>query len=270
MPRLPILTASNVAAHPLWHDYISSVYHERISGDKTVDLNTFTFFYKDKPAITHLLSRDFDPCTKVCELRSWPNRVEVYEGTLFEGDSGPEGTVAEFGFFVVRPFITRAEALACQTLEVMHVRTEWLNGEHGASWFFHTVGSGVHLSCQQFPTQGSIGVYRNRREWLEKHNRWDWEADGDTKILERMERDGHAMLIFLEADFTVFNQEGNNPSTEIVVRHRNRESTEMNVPHKSCLNDDDIGITFRTGLSASVPCKCKVRDEVANTNCDLS
>ena len=229
---------------------------QRISGDQTVDLNTFTFFYKDKPAITHLLSRDFDPCTKVCELRSWPDREEVYEGTLFEGDSGPEGTVAEFGFFVVRPFITQAEALACQTLEVMHVRTEWLNGEHGASWFFHTVGS----ACTQLPT-----TPHTRQHWRSPQpsgvarkaqpvglgGRWGH------KILERMERDGHAMLIFLEADFTVFNQEGNNPSTEIVVRHKNRRADD-GLRHTTQVVSQRRRYRYHISdriESASVPCK---------------
>jgi hypothetical protein len=270
MPRLPVLTASNVQEHLLWHQYIADVYHEPISGQTSVDLNTFTFFYKGKPATTQLLSPAFDPCIEVCELRSWPDRPEVYDGTLFEGDSGPEGALAEFGFFVVRPFITKAEALACQSLEVMHVRTEWLDGEHGASWFFHTVGSGVHVDCHHLPMEGAIGVYRNRDDWLEEHGWWDWQADGDKKILERMEMDGYAMLIFTAADFSVFNQEGNNPSTEIIIRHRASDSNEMDSPRRSCLDDSEIGMPLRTGLAANLPCKCDVRNSPANVNCDLS
>ena len=42
----------------------------------------------------------------------------------------------------------------------------------------------------------------------------------DPNILDVMEDEGSRLLVFLAADFTVFDVAGNNPSTEIVVRHR--------------------------------------------------
>ena len=38
---------------------------------------------------------------------------------------------SSIAFFVHRPFITAAAAQACDALEVMHVRTDWLDGEKG-------------------------------------------------------------------------------------------------------------------------------------------
>ena len=267
MPLLPLLTANNAAVYPLWHEYVVDVYHERITGGTVIDLNTFSFFYKGKPATDALFSRSFDPCLSVCTLRSWPDRVEVFDGTLFVGDAGPEKAIGDFAFFVVRPFIVEEQALSCDTLEVMHVRTDWLGGEHGASWFFHAVGSGVKIDCHNLPTQGTIGVYKDRKDWLHKHgwNDYAWDARGDTKIAERMEMDGHAMLIFTAAGFTVFNQAGNNPSTEIVVRHKKRDSSEVLSARGSCLDDDDIGFQLSTGISKSVACTC--RQEEHHTNC---
>ena len=68
----------------------------------------------------------------------------------------------ELGFFVHRPFLTRDAAQNCDRLEVMHVRTEWLGGERGVSWFFNAVGSGVFLDCHDLPQDGDVQVYRNR------------------------------------------------------------------------------------------------------------
>mgnify|MGYP007023011156 CR=1 FL=1 len=39
--------------------------------------------------------------------------------------------------------------------------------------------------------------------------------------------DGAAMYIFYSAGFEVFNQEGNNPSTEIIVRHSSEDAAEL-------------------------------------------
>ena len=60
-------------------------------------------------------------------------------GSLFIGDAGPEEAVGSLGFFVVRPSITPDAVTWCDALEVLHVRTDWLGGEVGVSWFFHAV-----------------------------------------------------------------------------------------------------------------------------------
>ena len=140
-------------------------------------------------------------------------------------------------------------------------------GEKGVSWFFHAVGSGVFLQCHDLPTEGRIVVYRNRAEWRRAHGGRAWVMDEN--ILGVLEDEGIAMLIFTAADFTVFNTDGTNPSTEIVVRHRNRRSTELNAQHGSCLDDSSIGLRFRTGIGASLPCVCRPRGPpLAAVNCD--
>ena len=266
MPRLPVLTAFNTNDYPKWHAYVADVYHQTLTGDETLDLNTFTFFYKGKAATDELLSGAVDPCLRVCVLRSWPDRPEVFDGTVWVGDNGPEEAIGEFGFFVVRPFITTEAVSACESLEVMHVRTDWLGGEHGVSWFFHAVGSGVKIGCHELPSRGEIAVYRDRQEWRENHDMEEWAFDGDKHILEKMERDGQSMVVFTAAGFTVFNQEGNNPSTEIIVRHASRESSEQTSQRESCLDDDTIGLRLKTGLEASVACEC--RPSLNRVNCD--
>lgn len=269
MPRLPILTANNINIYPEWHTYIAQVYKEPITGDAVVDLNTFTFFYNSGdayPAVRELLSGRVDPCLKVCTLRSWPDRPAVYEGTLFVGDSGPEEAVGQLGFFVVRGFISTAEAASCASLEVMHVRTDWLGGEQGVSWFFHTIGSGVKLDCRTLPVEGSVAVYQDRMEWVSEHGGVNWVQDDH--ILGAMERDNQAMIIFTRASFTVFNQAGENPSTEIVVRHRFGWSRETASDRGSCLDDPAIGIRLLTGIFGTLPCDCIVySDTRAAVNC---
>ena len=61
-----------------------------------------------------------------------------------------------------------------------------------------------------------------------------------SQILGAMEDDGQAMLIFTAAGFTVFDQAGNNPSTEIVVRHRRSWASELSSSRGSCLDDEEV------------------------------
>lgn len=195
----------------------------------------------------------------------------MYDGTPFVGDAGPEGGLAALGFFVHRAPPSRAAVLAARTLEVMHVRTDWVGGEVGVSWFFHAVGSGVKIDVTALPTSGRVDVLVDRQEWRLRHGWRDWP--GDENVRGEMEADGVAMLVFTAAGFIVFNQAGNNPSTEIIVRHREGDSSEMYASRGSCLDDDRIGIRLLTGLdpspAASVACRCRVRPPpMASINCD--
>ncbi|KAL1495433.1 hypothetical protein AB1Y20_016801 [Prymnesium parvum] len=273
MPTLPVLTAANEGEYPLWHAYIHKVYKQRVSGGMRVDLNKFSMFYhadtvdrQPLDAVATLFAEH--PCLRVCTLESWPNRRPVYDGTPFVGDSGPEMRMNALGFFVHRPFIPRDEAQNCSRLEVMHFRTSWLGGEMGVSWFFHTVGSGVFLDCAQTPHAGKLVVYKNREEWVQTHAD-DWPMDEN--ILGAMEEDDTRMLIFTAADFTVFGVDGTNPSTEIIVRHRDRASSEATSHRGSCLDDSEIGIVFYTGVRADLPCSCQNRKPpLASVNCELT
>lgn len=284
LPQLPILTPHNEREYPAWHAYIRAVYKQSLAHappGRTIDLNSFSLFYRQKVGVSEprlgdpvadLLSGGIDPClTRVCTLRSWPNRPRAYDGTPFVGDSGPEQGVGKLpAFFVHRPPLTKMQVERCDFLEVMHVKTDWLGGERGVSWFFHSVGSGVFLDCKRLPTAGKIVAYTDRNEWVQWHSGQDWGSEGDKHVLEVMERERVAMLAFTAAGFTYFGDAGRNPSTEFVVRHRNAESTELNSPKGSCLNEDpQVGIRLVTGLNRSVRCRCvSRRDPIASINCD--
>ena len=298
MPRLPVLTAGNADDHPSWHAYIRVVYRQSITGSMQVDLNELSFFYRGKVAVggtrqgvgqgeeadaaaramitdpvAELLAGGVDPCLQVCELRSWPDRPKAYIGTLFIGDSGPENGISRLpGFFVHRPPIPKATVSGCDFLEVMHVKTDWLGGEQGVSWFFHAVGSGVFLDCKALPARGKIDVYTDRNEWNRRHGGREWGMEGDKDVLGVMEREHVAMLVFTAASFAYFGDPGRNPSTEFVVRHRDGDSTELNSPKGSCLNEDPrIGIRFATGVDRTLGCRCVTRRvPIASINCDAS
>ena len=120
-----------------------------------------------------------------------------------------------------RPLVVEDVSISLSTrdnAEVMHVRTDWLGGEHGVSWFFHAVGSGVFLDCKRLPRDGRIAVFKDRLDWCSKHGNVDWVMDEN--VLGAMERDGASLYIFTAAGFSVFGQAGNNPSTEIIVVRR--------------------------------------------------
>ena len=267
LPQLPVLTSSNRMQYPLWHAYVERAYHQRIEGSATLDANAWSFMYRGDLSESLLAA---DSCLEVCELEAWPNRRPVYEGTPFVGDAGPESLAGSGGFLVHRPFITDDAAQACSRLEVMHVKTEWLDGESGVSWFFHAIGSGVFLDCHDLPVSGSIEVHRNRQAFVDDHGGW-WGERGDAEVRDKMEDHDIALLIFTASDFTVFGTDGTNPSTEFIVRHAQRDSTEVSTDRRSCLDDPAIGIRFWTGINGQVPCVCEVREPPnAALNCALT
>lgn len=264
LPELPLLTSTNRAQYPRWHAYIERVYHQRLEGDATLDANLFSLLYKGDLADSLFAA---DGCLDICELESWPHRKPVYNGSPFIGDAGPEHSIGDFGFFVHRPFITADVAQACRRLEVMHVRTDWLDGERGVSWFFHAVGSGVFLDCEHLPAPGRIEVHRNRQSFVNTYG-GSWSGADDSLAGGRMGAYGIAMLIFTAADFTVFGTDGTNPSTEIIVRHANPDSNEISSERHSCLDAPEIGIRLWTGVNGTTPCACDV--ELNRVNCELT
>ena len=88
-----------------------------------------------------------------------------------------------------------------------------------------------------------------------------------------MEDDGAAMYIFYSAGFEVFDQEGNNPSTEIIVRHSRAEAAELSSTDRgACLDAPGFGFTFTTGIGGSLPCKCRPTsgNGIQRLNCDAT
>merc|ERR1712070_448382 len=129
---------------------------------------------------------------------------------------------------------------------VMHVRTNILGGEHGLSWFFHAVGSGVFLDCHRLPASGTIEVYKGRRAWEDQHPKkkmgLEWRS------------------------FKYFGDPGRQSHTEIIVRHKNRDSSDQWSAQLSCLNaDPKIAMPLKTGLHATLACQCH---RAGYINCD--
>ena len=80
-------------------------------------------------------------------------------------------------------------------------------------------------------------------------------APSDDHVLDATERAGHALLIFTSEGFAHLEQKGNNPRTEIIVRHFARDASELE--RGSCLDHPDIGVKLLTGLQASRPYHCR-------------
>ena len=263
MPQLPILSAANRDTEAAWHSYILQTYGEPI-GSNVIDLNTFSWFYNDAPAVRSLLST---PCLQVCTVEI---NAEMYEGTPWIGTRGPEGGggsdswnfgVGSIGFFVARPFILPSSAPTCSRIEVMHVYTSWAGEEQGVSWFYNTVGSGIYLDCADLPTAGRVAAYTNRDEFAVQEGR-DWPGDGSAGLAGVMEEMGIAMLIITEATYNqAWGVEHPNARTEIIVRQVQGDSwplaSEGELPSRSCLADSQMGFRFKTGVGGGRTCTCR-------------
>ena len=248
---LPVLSASNAKQQADWHSYLERVYHQRL-GSRVVDTKLFSWFYNDrKQAVLYTA-----PCTDLCVLRLYGG--PKWEGTPWIGKRGPEGSerVGAFGFFVHRPFLTHDDAFHCERLEVMHAASKWLKGpETGASWFFHTVGSGVFLDCAALRRQGRIVVRQNRCADKEVCPEDAWAGPW-------MAENGISMFIYLESFDPPpgsFEAEHRNPRTEIIVAHREQGHSEFDNARGACLDDPRIDLPLRTGFDGSLPCHCVPR-----------
>ena len=60
LPLLPVLTVENEEDFPSWHAYIRVVYKQRLRGSMTIDLNTFSLFYRNK--VCQLVARTHALC----------------------------------------------------------------------------------------------------------------------------------------------------------------------------------------------------------------
>ena len=203
-----------------------------------------------------------NPCLQVCVSSL---KTETHDGTPFVGNGGPDATFKDIGFFVRRPFLAVSEFKACSKIEVQHVMTDFAGGETGVSWFFHAVGSGIYVDCHSLPALGEIKVYTSRKGWMDDNSRW-WV--GDKMVQHDMESNSVAMMIFTQADLTIWPQisNGENPRAEIVIRHAEADSSELESERGSCLDDEAIKLKFYTGVDTQVACKCAYNEESAQDN----
>lgn len=233
----------------------------------TVDLNKFSFFYANEPAVQALF-RSYSPCLQVCPLYV---ADDAYEGTPWSGAMGPENISPNF--FVARPFLLPSAVPRCDRLEVLHVHADWAGPEVGVSWFFHAVGSGVFLDCHNLPVPGGIASYRSRLSMRDEGE--EWPGDGSSSVAAWMDERNLAMIVITEADFSNIYGSGGNPRTEIIVRQRQARpgsdwfggTSESEQPHRSCLTDEPFGFRWLTGLGGNRPCECVPSDRL---NCDAT
>ena len=207
--------------------------------------------YQRRDALTdHIFA--VDGCASVCELEAWPNRQPVYDGSAFIGDAGPENSVSAFGFFVHRPFISAEAAAACSKLEVMHVYTDWLDGEHGVSWFFHAVGSGVFIDCHNPLVAGAHRGPPEQAGLSTTMVAGGRAGTDDSRVRERMEEHGIALPIFTASDFTVSAPTAPTraPSSSCGTRSGTFETSNS---RRSCLDDPSIGLHLFTGIDGRCP-----------------
>jgi len=268
LPRFPVLTSANQQTERAWHKYVQRVYHEPV-GNRTIDLNTFRFLYRFGE-VDMLLQHDH--CLQVC-ISSLT--TQTYEGTPFVGVSGPDRAFEDIGFFVFRPPATAELFEGCTTIEVSHMLSSWNGGEMGASWFFHTPGSGIFLSCNNLPSSGRIEIIKDRFVWEARYGRrWQFE----TTIANEMKLNDIAMLIIYHSDLQIFGEgfsNGANPRTEIIVRHGDNLlwTHERDGQRGGCLDDPSMmHVDFRTGLDGTLPCLCEYDATRPRSflNCDLT
>jgi hypothetical protein len=257
------LDSHNVQSEASWHAYLARVYHQPI-GNRTVDLNEFTWFYHFSPLKEMI---DNDPCLKLCEAGL---KTQTHDGTPFiAGGKGADASFKDIGFFVRRPFLSPVAMKARSKLEVQHVMT---GEEAGVSWFFVVAGSGIFVDATHLPTGGDVGVFKDRKDWMDKHGgRW-W--GGDKSVAQLLDGGNLAMMVFTEAALTIWSQvsNGENPRAELVIRHAAKGvSREDQTNRGPCLDHSSIRLRLFTGIAGTLDCVCaydaKAKSEHVFTNC---
>jgi len=147
LPDLPTLTPDNKDEFPEWHKYYEKVYQQPVSG--TVDLNTFTWFYKFAP-IPNLESL-INTGDYTFRMENLPYGAAIrftgppkYQNGLKEA---PEKVVTRSaGVFVKRPW----DEGCFQKPSIEVIRTNSGEGRReprfGGCWFYHAVGSGFVIN----------------------------------------------------------------------------------------------------------------------------
>lgn len=253
---LPRLTASNAGELTAWHEYVSTVYHERIRGNQSVATSLFSWFYNSFGQRRVLGG---SPCTAVCPVSNVGG--PKYDGTPWIGTKGPEKQIRFYGFFVHRPFLSEHEVVECARLEVFHVASRWLAGdERGASWFYHTVGSGIFLDCDALRRRGRIVAFRDK-DAPGAPRRDGWRKDEE--VGDWMAAHGVSMIVYTQARIGKHGPSAN-PRTEIAVRHARQGLAEYGNERGSCLDYPGIDVPLRTGFEGSLPCVCIPQHNLAN------
>ena len=259
MPLLPVLSEANRFTEAGWHNYVTHVYGSALPTGQQLDLNNLNFFYSKQgkhatDQIATLLNETHvrvSSCVKVCKAGK---AMRTFAGTPWVGSdpATPAGAFKKLGFFVRRPFLSpQSMRKSCMRLEVSHARTAFHGGEQGVAWYFHTIGSGIYLDCQQLPTRGRVAVHRNRKTF-EAHEGFKWIDDRHFPRIW-MRAHGVAMVIFTREDFWHWGHSGENPRAEIIVLLPNASSTARPRSTGACPR----GVRTLAGWNGSHECECK-------------
>ena len=276
LPALPVLSNANRVRERAWHKYVADVYGAPLPDDKQLDLNDLNFFYTKRPQryvvrpVAAMLNNGSNGgCVAVCPAGVM---TRTYDGTPWVGRMSrvgmpPAMAFAEIGFFVRRASWPSPSSIrsSCGRLEVSHVETAFHSGEHGVAWFFHTLGSGIYLSCHQLPTKGRLVVHRSRQAF-EDHEGHKW-VDDITFPQRWMREHGVAMVIFTKEDFRLWVSTSANPRTEIVILLANSESDRASSLRTACLSG--AGLRTFAGWGGGRDCICNGKNH-RFLNCDGS
>jgi hypothetical protein len=256
-----------------WHSYVHTVYGSPLPEGQVIDLNTFTWFFTDDNpstaragavedadgnAPTQLL-RSPHHCLSVCEAKYGES---TYEGSPWvhaqeRTKVNPGYVFLAIGFFVQRSVWSEPSAFEqCSRIEVSHVRSSFSYGgagERGVSWFFHTVGSGIFLDCNQLPTRGRTVVYRDRLEF----SRVEQPFENDQVFpYTWMGANGVAMIIFTQEGFKN-NGKDAPPRAEIIVKLENNRASELAGGDRGvCLEGPGLRVKVFAGWHGASRCAC--------------
>ena len=272
LPPLPVLSDANRVTERAWHSYVHTVYGSPLPEGQVIDLNTFTWFFTDDNtstaragavgdadgnAPTQLL-RSPHHCLSVCEAKS---DESTYEGSPWvhaqeKTKVNPGYVFLAIGFFVQRSVWSEPSAFEqCSRIEVSHVRSTFYGGvgEVGLSWFFHTVGSGIFLDCNQLPTRGRTVVYRDRLEF----SRVEQPFENDQVFpYTWMGANGVAMIIFTQEGFKN-NGKDAPPRAEIIVKLENNRASELAGGDRGvCLEGPGLRVKVFAGWHGATRCAC--------------
>lgn len=230
VPRLPVLVGGQ-SDHPEWRKYLAWVYGEaEIPRGKSVDLNTFAWFYHQAPLKVEVLDR----VNLMGELpvdTAWTCRIPFL----------PECEFSPYGFFVTRdqarPSLDAWKQL--DRLEVLRVKF----AEKGAAWFYYAVGSGIFLNLRALPVAGEMKVIIGALPDLGIY---------DQGVYEYMLRDNCNILISANRF--------SDRRVEVVVRSSSA-TADLN---SACPLDASV---FSTGLFERASCVCSANGRLPLLNC---
>jgi len=257
---------TTLVAKQSWRPYLSAVYGEPVDGND-VDLSTLGWFYWSptlplRGVCVRLVGRlsNPDPMQEGIAFMGAnhsgvplhydptqmepPRFAQPAHGVAMKGNSFtlpqwctptclPAQIASAVGFFV-----KVSEPLPSSRIEVTHINYD----ESGASWFWHTPGSGVFIDLDALRKRGSVLLLHNRGDF-DAHGRGKWVSQQAAHIM----RSHDIAAVLFRSGLGV-------PGVpEFIVRHTSEDPGDQGgaCPLAAAL--------LSTGLLHPRPCSCEPR-----------